>query len=290
MDPVDALAELGGVARTDQLMRHCTPRAIRQALVSGGISKVARGQYRLPSADAAAVAAARLNGTLSHLSAAQHHGWELAKDPDKPWVAVPRNRKVASARGVHLVYSDERGTATDPVRTVLDCARRLPLGEALSVADSALRHGVDPQRLLVAAWTARGPGAGRCRRVAQEATSLAANPLESSLRAIALDVAGLSVKPQVPIQLPGVLVHPDLVDVDLGIVIEAEGWLFHGVNPDQFARDLWRYTMLVVRGWLVVRFGYHDVMDRPDYVFEALTTLVQTGRSNPRETRPRVSR
>ncbi|CUR55244.1 conserved hypothetical protein [metagenome] len=245
--------------------------------------------HQLPSAHEAAVAAARLHGTLSHLSAAQHHGWELAKDPDKPWVSVPRNRKVTTTRGVHLVYGDARGTVTSPVQTVLDCARRLPFGEALSVADSALRHGVDPQHLSAAAGAARGPGAGRCRRVAREATPLAANPLESSLRAIVLEVPGLSVKPQVPIQLPGLLVHPDLVDTDLGIVIEAEGWLFHGVSREQFSRDLWRYTMLVVRGWLVVRFGYRQVMERPDYVFEALMTLVQTGRRLPGSIHPRAT-
>jgi very-short-patch-repair endonuclease len=78
-----------------------------------------------------------------------------------------------------------------------------------------------------------------------------------------------------------VLIHPDLVDTELGIVIEAEGWIYHGASPEAFARDLWRYTMLVVRGWQVVRFGYKQVMNEPDYVFEALTMLVQTGRRLP---------
>ncbi len=280
---MDALVELGGVARTDQLLARCSPRAIKRASLSGAISQVGRGRYQLASADEAAVAAARLHGTLSHLSAAQHHGWEIARDPDRPWVAVRRNRNISPAhrRGVHLSFSDARGTATDPVQTVLDCARRLSFGEALTVADSALRHGVDSVRLRTAAAAARGPGAGGCRRVAAEATPLAANPLESMLRAIALDIPGLDVRPQLPVQLPGVLVHPDLVDVDLGIVIEAEGWLYHGASPEAFARDLWRYTMLVVRGWQVVRFGYRQVMDQPDYVSEALNLLVQTGRSLP---------
>jgi very-short-patch-repair endonuclease len=284
VDPVAALVELGGVARTEQLLVQCSPRAISRASTSGQIIRVGRGRYRLASANEAAAAAARLYGTLSHLSAAQHHGWEIARDPDRPWIAVPRNRKISPShrRGVHLSYSDARGTATDPIQTVLDCARRLPFGEALTVADSALRHGLDPVRLHTAAGTARGPGSGQCRRVALAASPLAANPLESCLRAIALEVPGLQVRPQVPIELPGVLVHPDLVDTELGIVIEAEGWLFHGASAETFARDLWRYTMLVARGWLVVRFGYRQVMDQPEYVFEALALLVQTGRSLPK--------
>jgi hypothetical protein len=156
------------------------------------MSRVSRGHYQLASANEAAVAAARLHGTLSHLSAAQHHGWEIARDPDKPWIAVRRNRNLSPShrRGVHLVYSDARGTATDPILTVLDCARRLPFGEALTVADSALRHGVDPVRLGTAAAAARGPGAGGCRRVVAEATPLEANPLESCFRAIALELPG----------------------------------------------------------------------------------------------------
>lgn len=283
VDPVEVMRLLGGVARTEQLLRHCSPRRLRVAVQARQITRVSRGRYRLASADEASVAAARLHGTLTHLSAAQHHNWEIAREPDKPWIGVPRNRKVLplQRRGVHLVYTDERGTATDPIRTVLDCSRRLPFGEALSVADSALRHGMDPARLGRAAAAARGPGAGNCRRVAAQATALAANPLESMLRAIALEVPGLHVRPQVPIQLPGVLVHPDLVDVERGIVIEAEGWLFHGVSPEQFARDLWRYTTLVVGGWQVVRFGYRQVLEDPQYVHDALVLLVQTGRGLP---------
>lgn len=48
----------------------------------------------------------------------------------------------------------------------------------------------------------RGPGAPQARRVAQEASHLAANPFESVLRAIALDVPGLNLRPQVVIAGP----------------------------------------------------------------------------------------
>jgi hypothetical protein len=40
------------------------------------------------------------------------------------------------------------GKATSPLGTVLDCARYLPFGEALAVADSAVRSGkVQPEIL-----------------------------------------------------------------------------------------------------------------------------------------------
>jgi hypothetical protein len=46
--------------------------------------------------------------------------------------------------GVQIRYADLAATAvtglvTDPVTTVIDCARTLPFDEALSIGDSALR-------------------------------------------------------------------------------------------------------------------------------------------------------
>jgi very-short-patch-repair endonuclease len=206
----------------------------------------------------------------------------VRREPDRPWVAVPRNRNVsAEARDeVHVVHSDARGVVTDPTRTVIDCARRLPFGEALTVADAALRHGVDATGLVDAAAVVRGKGAAQARRVVTEATPLAANALESMLRAIAIDV-GLAVRPQVPIELPGRTVRPDLVDEGRLLVVEAEGFTYHG-GSIQFSRDVWRYTTLVARGWTVLRFTHRHVMTQADWVAEILSTYLPTGRQLPR--------
>jgi hypothetical protein len=80
--------------------------------------------------------------------------------------------------------------------------RRLPFDEALTIADSALRDGVPPTTLARIAESARGPGSPQMRRVAHAASALAANPFESGLRSIALDVPGFSVVPQVTIREP----------------------------------------------------------------------------------------
>lgn len=277
MHPAAVARELGGRATKAQLLVACSERDVTRAVDDGSLVRLSRGRYAVPHAREAVRAAARLSGTVTHLSAAQHHGWEVASVPDRPWIAVPRNRKVSAddRRRAHVVYSSATGLVTDPVRTVLDCARRLPFGEALAVADSALRHRhVDKQILIAVAASVRGPGAGQCRRVAREATPFAANPLESVLRAIALEVPGLSVRPQVQIQLPGFTVHPDLVDERLGLVIEAEGFMFHAATPRQFDRDVERYTQLVAAGHAVARFTRSQVEERPDYVKGTLTTLV----------------
>jgi very-short-patch-repair endonuclease len=102
--------------------------------------------------------------------------------------------------------------------------------------------------------------------VAQQADARDANPLESALRAIALSIPGLSVEPQLADELPGFTVHPDLVDPQLGLVIEADGWPAHGSIPGRFARDLQRYTQLVLTGRLVLRYGRDEIVDRPESV------------------------
>jgi very-short-patch-repair endonuclease len=97
----------------------------------------------------------------------------------------------------------------------------------------------------------------------------AANPFESFLRAIALDVAGLAVRPQVNIRGPDIVARPDLVDEDLRIVLEADSFQWHG-GRTQLSSDARRYDLLVVSGWIVLRFSYEHVMLQPEFVRRVL--------------------
>jgi len=287
MDPRLALRELGGVAQAADLLAFTTRWEFDEAIKAGEIVRVGHGRYSLPTTKPARQAAARLSGVVSHLSAAQLHGWEVLHVPDTPWVTVPRNRKVAAERrvGVELAYGstvvDVSDGVTDPLRTVLDCARRLPLADALAVADSALRHGaIDAAGLQAQAAGLRGNGAGDARFVATHADGRAANGQESALRAIALQVPGLEAVPQFEIDLGAFTVHPDLVDPARGVVIEADGWLAHGSTPERFARDLERYTQLILHSWIVLRFGREEIIDHPERVaasiHQALTLRIVT--------------
>ena len=190
MDAVEALEALGGAAGSRNLLRLTTARKLRTAISSRRIIRIGRGRFRLPDADRALAKAIELGGMVSHLSAAQLHGWELPFAPTLPWVSVPRNAKARGARGCQLKWADlseERGQVTSPLRTVIDCARVLPFPAALAVADSALRHGdVDFEALVLASEGVRGKGAAEARRVAENASPLAANPFESVLRGIVM--------------------------------------------------------------------------------------------------------
>lgn len=154
---------------------------------------------------------------------------------------------------------------------MVDCARSLPFDQALCVADSALREGrVARADLLEAA--ARSPRTGRAAalRVAQHADGRAANPFESCLRAIALDVAGLTLTPQLPV--PGIG-HADLGDPTLRLLLEADSYEFHAMR-EAFTYDIRRYTAMVRAGWTVLRFCWEDVMQRPQLVRDNLTDVV----------------
>ncbi|MFT3874749.1 MAG: DUF559 domain-containing protein [Nocardioides sp.] len=162
---------------------------------------------------------------------------------------------------------------TSPVRTVLDCARLLPFDEALCVADSALRSGsLTRPELEVAAVKTRGPGAAQCHRVAAEATRLAANPFESTLRALCLEFTALQVEPQAPVRTAKRTFHPDLVERSRRLALEADSWQFHA-ERDAFGRDCVRYTSLTLAGWRVIRFTWEQVMQHPDYVRQVLAEL-----------------
>jgi len=280
--PVTALTRLGGVGDRALLLRATTRRRLRTSLGRGEIVRVSRGTYALPTAHDALVAAGRLSAAASHASAASIHGWELAQQPDRPQLVVPRNREVPPHRrsGVDLrwrpVTPDEiRAKVTDMHQTVIDCAKDLPLADALAIADSALRHrDVDHDRLVAMALALPTNGRTRALRVVEHASPLAANPFESVLRAISLDVPGINLQPQVIINERGFYGRPDLVDSRRRLVVEAESWRFHS-GKTAFARDCERYTGLAIRGWTVLRFTWRNVFHRPDYVRDALTYWAQ---------------
>lgn len=273
MNLVQKLTRFGGVATRRALVRATSRAAFDRAVRRGDIVKDAYGRYALPVADDALRAANRLSGVVSHRSAALHWGWEVKTVPERPDVTVRRKRHLAAhqAGDVDLHWYDVApdavvGLVTSREQTVVDCMRSLPFDEALAIADSALRHRcITKTRLVELADSIKGTGAPQARRVAREATHLAANPFESVLRAIGLDVPGLRLEPQVVIADKEGRGRADLVDRERRWVVEAESHSWHS-KRGALRRDCRRYTKLVLLGWRVLRFAWEDVMFHPDYV------------------------
>jgi len=120
--------------------------------------------------------------------------------------------------------------------------------------------------------------------VAREASGEAANPFESVLRAIALGVRGLTVRPQVEIGDDGFFARVDLGDERLRIALEADSFEFHGTRR-QLADDAKRYDEIVIRDWLLHRFAWEHVMFEQPWVTRMLDGLVQVRRSRPAKRR-----
>ncbi len=275
MEVITALHRLGGISDRRSLLALVSARELNRGLSAGTVVRAGHNLYALPAADEAAVAARRVHGVVSHLSAALAWGWKVKTVPEHPMVTVARNRHPGKVTNLDVRYANLPDAAvvegrTSPVRTVLDCARALPFDEALAVADSALRScKVRRPDLVVAAEAGPRTGRPQALRVIEAATKDAANPFESVLRSIALQVPGLTVEAQGPVGR----YHADVADRRLRIAIEAESFEFHAV-PEAFRHDIRRYTEMIRLGWLVLRFLYEDVMARQSYVHEVLADVV----------------
>jgi very-short-patch-repair endonuclease len=281
MDIGELIIRLGGTATTKELLKVFDRRAVRLALGGGRIVRVARGHYSLPEGSEALAAACRVGGVVSHLSAAQQWGWKVKLPPDMPIVTVPRNRKLTEQqragidiRWFNLHPDDIRAGVTSKLRTVGDCARSEGFDAALSVADSAVRDGdVTQTQLRVEALAGPRTGRPKALRVADAVHGRAANPFESVLRAICLEIPGLLVEPQVWVSSVG---RVDLLDAANNLILEADSWEFHG-ERSAFVRDVRRYTCFVRLGYAVVRFTWEEVMFEQDYVRAVLTDMVRLG-------------
>ena len=283
MDLVSRVTLLGGACTRRVLVAQCGRSAVDRALSDGTLLRVGRGRYALPSASAAVRAAATVGGILSMRSAAQRHGWGQKLVPELPDVTFPRNhhlphsaRRLVVPHWSDIAPEDIEDGATGMRRTLVDCMRMLPLEEALAIVDSALRVGdVTLANLQQIAFEMRGRGRARAMAVAAMASAKPANPYESTLRAIASTVPGLEVHPQHPIRVsPTRVLHGDLADPVLGIVIEAESFAWHGKTA-ALTRDCVRYNAFTIGGWVVVRFSWYQVMFEPAYVLSVLESTVR---------------
>jgi hypothetical protein len=258
-DLLDALPRLGWSASRAELIGLVGRREFDRACQDGLIVRVAQGRYSLPESIGPAQAAAiRVNGVVSHLSAALRHGLSVGHAPPLPTVTVPRGRNLTPARragvAVHvhdLAPDDVEDGVTTALRTVLDCAARLSFAEALVIADSALRNQlVDPAELLARAATMPAPVGARVLTVAQHADGRPHSAFESLVRGHAIEIPGLRLVPQV-----------------------LDSFEFHA-GREALLSDCQRYNDFLLADIALVRFAWEHSMHRPGYVRSTLAAAV----------------
>ena len=306
------LVASGGIAGYGELVAATSWRAVKSARRAGAVVRRQRGLYALPVADAVASSApldqtafdaaalarrrteraslhrqeAELRlATRSHRSAAEHYELPVLVEPRHAELMLPRGRHVPrgdrkiTVRRRDLTEGELTNGVTDPLRTVLDCAADLPFAEALAIADSALRSAKDTPSLVARSQLIEGldtvarQSRGRARRVIEAADGRSANPFESAVRALALDVPGLTVEPQVTIAVDEAEPRVDLADESLRIVIEADSYAWHS-SRRAFSRDCDRYTALIADDWLVLRLTWRAVMLNPERTRRQVAAVV----------------
>jgi very-short-patch-repair endonuclease len=276
---VEVLLRQGGWGTSAELVRATSRRALAAAVRNGDVERLTRGIYAIPGLAADLAAAIAYDGVISHMSAAA--GWQLPLlvVPPKPHITLPMNRNARSGPPAVLHWgttasADLRRRRTSLLRTVLDCARILPFGEALAVADAALSRGrLTHEQLQAAAIAMRGPGRPNAVQVAAAASGHSESFLESMLRSLLVSAAIDGFEPQVLVDLGGLRVRVDLGHRRARVALEAEGYEFHGSAGD-FAADCRRYDELVADGWLVLRFTYQQVLGDPDWVVATVRSAV----------------
>jgi hypothetical protein len=289
VDAAVALRELGGCATRRALRRRgVSGRQLSKAVAQRRVIRLRRGVYGLGLPEGVPVlraAVVSLDAVVSHDSAAVLWGLEIVHEP-RYRVTVPRDHSRARHEGVSVTRVDldpdetrviDGLRVTSALRTVLDCARVLPLEDAVVVADSAMRRGLlTLDELHSAVAGLRGPGAGRIRRVVRLADPRCGSVLESLLRVL-LILNGLPPEcTQHPVrdERGGLVAWVDFAWTRARLIVEADGFEFHSNRAD-YRKDRRRANAFCRLGWRLLRFTWEDVRFDPDYVVAAVRHELQ---------------
>jgi very-short-patch-repair endonuclease len=270
---IEVLERQRGLATFAELVQASSRRQLAEAVRLGLVERLGRGLYVLPGRATDRTVAVAYDGVVSHLSAAVEWDLPLLAAPAKPHITLPTKRRsrpgpAAVLHSGPISPRDRANRLTSLVRTVMDCARILPFGEALAVDDAALASGLTRKdQLIRAAAAMRGPGRPNARRVAALADGYVDSFLESMLRALLLEAGIEGFEPQVSVECGSLRARVDLGHRKARVALEADSFEFHGSRA-ALAADCRRYDELVAAGWLVLRFSYEQVLSDTAWVVE----------------------
>lgn len=271
------LRQRDGVAHSSDLKASGWRAAvIAQAVASGEARRIRRSWIVTKDCDRRRVDAASVGGRLTCVSAAALRGlWvpDSSRTPETPThVAVHGTASRLSPHGLHLHWGAGpapvgRNANEDGILNVLfHVAQCLPRRDAIAVWESAIRKKVTDAALLRrVAWR---------RQDASELAAVASSLSDSGLETIALHglaAAGVSMVQQVWIDG-----HP--VDGLIGesLVLQIDGFAHHS-SPADRRRDIEADARLVARGYVVLRFDYHQILFQWSAVRDTVLMAVAQG-------------
>jgi very-short-patch-repair endonuclease len=221
---------------------------------------------------------------LSHRAAAAHHGFSGCRKGRLEYLSTTHLRPVRD-QIIHYVAAlpacdieDLRGIpVTSPARTLLDLAGVVD-EETLEVAldDALCTHKVRLARLKwrldeLGTKGKHGPALlAKLLKVRGEGTVVPTTILETKLVRL-LRTAQLPIgKAQHVFQEKGrSIARVDFVYPEQRVVIEVDGTRWHAGRRAR-VRDAERDNYLNIKGWIVLRFTWFDLVERPTYVVEQI--------------------
>ncbi|TNC17579.1 DUF559 domain-containing protein [Georgenia sp. 311] len=275
MDVTDRIWHFGGAAKRSQLVRTAADRrALADGLATGVLRELGAGWLATAGADPAVVAARRLGGTVTCVSAAAFYGLRVMHPPERRHVALPRARGVRQVALPARVHRErwwsappDLGLPLAPLDVVLARVLRcLPADLAAVTVDSALT-----KRLVTTDEVARavtGPGSPAALAALARCRPGSRSGIETLAR-LALEEAGLRVDPAVTIAGVG---EVDLV-VEGHVVVECDGFAYHSGRVE-YREDRRRDRVLIAKGYLPLRFTYEDVMTDSATVVRAVLEVL----------------
>jgi hypothetical protein len=227
------------------------------------------------------------DAAFSHATAAAQFGAPI-DPPVKPHVALTPRRVLPQHAGlvVHgrrlseqdaVVHRDLR--LTSGPQTFLDLAATMPPWELVAMGDALARAGHLPgdsltERLMRAD---RVRGVVRARECAPLLSPLAMSRPESLMRYWLVTSPLPDPKPQVPVhdRWGRVVAHGDLGYPEWRVLLEYEGR--QHADPDQFGRDIERYSLMAAEGWLILRFAARHIGGPTAVVGRTRRALISRG-------------
>jgi very-short-patch-repair endonuclease len=272
----------GGVLTREQALRGgLTLRQVQHRVRTGlwiklhpGVYLVGRREPDQQECTRAAVAWAGSGAVASGLTAAW---WWQLRDwaPGAAEVTVPRARSPrvtarVSVRRRNLDPADLVVLRGLPVTalplTILDAAAALGGDSGRPLVDRALQHRVSFAELHAAYCRSFGRhGSPWLGRVLGQAADGASSDAERVLHRLLRGARIVGWVANHLVALAGTEYWIDVAFVARRLAIEVDGWAWHS-DVDRFAQDRRRQNALVLAGWTVLRFTWHDLMSRPQAV------------------------
>jgi very-short-patch-repair endonuclease len=113
-------------------------------------------------------------------------------------------------------------------------------------------------------------GTLQLRRLLEVAKAGSLSPAEDRLHLLFAHTGIRGWTANVPVEVDGrVIAVVDVLFPSARLVIEVDGWSAHG-HRAAFQRDRTRQNRLIAAGYVVLRFTWEDLTDRPAYVVQAV--------------------